>query len=151
MKFSTREDIEAPIAHVFDVLSEFRRYERQALRHDIDVKRVAGGPDPQIGDEWHIRLPYRGKVRQIKTVLVNYTPTSEMCFQSTTKGLSGECNLELVALAANQTRLFMSVELRPQNMSGRLLIQTLKLAKTRLTRKFKSRIAKLAERIESTQ
>ena len=42
----------------------------------------------------------------------------------------------------------MSIELRPQNLSARLLVQSLKLARGSLNRKFDKRMAGFARDIE---
>ena len=39
MKFSTREDIEAPIEHVWAQISNFDAFERQALRRGAEIAR----------------------------------------------------------------------------------------------------------------
>ena len=44
MKFSTREDIEAPVDHVFAEVSDFAGFERRALRHGADITRLDEGP-----------------------------------------------------------------------------------------------------------
>ena len=149
MKFSTREDINAPIEQVFAVVSDFRRFERQGLQHGLQIQRNFEDVAPVEGQEWQILLTFRGTERQIKTKLAEYDAPNRMQFQSKSKGLKGEGLVELVALSAGRTRLFVSIELRPETMAGRLLIQSLKLAKTRLTRNFKLRIGTFASRIET--
>jgi len=44
MKFSTREDVEAPVDYVFGQISDFGAFERQALRRGADVRRLDSGP-----------------------------------------------------------------------------------------------------------
>ena len=55
---------------------------------------------------------------------------------------------ELVALSKNRTRVMMSVDIKPLNLSARLLVQSLKLAKTSLTKKFKLRVSEFAKTLE---
>ena len=55
---------------------------------------------------------------------------------------------ELVALSKNRTRIMLSFHIKPLNLSARLLVQSLKLAKTSLTKKFKLRAAEYAKTLE---
>ena len=55
---------------------------------------------------------------------------------------------ELVALSKNRTRIMLSFDIKPLNLSARLLVQSLKLAKTSLTKKFKLRAAEYAKTLE---
>ncbi|MDG1354009.1 MAG: hypothetical protein P8P70_12775 [Sulfitobacter sp.] len=56
--------------------------------------------------------------------------------------------IELVALSKSRTRLMVSFDIKPLNLSARLLVQSLKLAKTSLTKKFKLRVAEFAKTLE---
>lgn len=59
--------------------------------------------------------------------------------------------VDLVALSRTRTRLFVSMELRPTTLSARLLLQSLRLAKGRLTGRLKTRMAEFGQRIEAGQ
>ena len=55
MKFSTREDIEAPIAYVFDRVADFPAYERRALRQGAEVSCRTDGA-AQVGTVWDVEF-----------------------------------------------------------------------------------------------
>jgi len=57
--------------------------------------------------------------------------------------------LELAALSKNRTRIMLTFDIKPLNLSARLLVQSLKLAKTTLTKKFKLRVAEFAKDLET--
>ena len=67
MKFSTREDIEAPIEGVFDMLCDFEGFERSAMRRGAEVQRVDRLPKPGVGMIWDVVFSMRGKMRNPHT------------------------------------------------------------------------------------
>lgn len=56
--------------------------------------------------------------------------------------------IELVALSPARTRLSVDVNLKPNSIPARLLVQSLKLARTNLNKKFHLRMADYARDIE---
>jgi hypothetical protein len=58
--------------------------------------------------------------------------------------------VELVPLSPTRTRLMVETVLSPKTLAARLLVQSLKLAKSSLTQRYKSRIAALSEEIEES-
>lgn len=150
MKFSTREDIEAPIDYVFARTTDFNGFERQALRRGADVQRLDGSSVIQQGSAWDIAFKFRGKDRKMKAAIANLDQPTLVRFEITANGIEGDTVMELVALSRNRTRLSVTIDLTPKSLSARLLLQSLKLAKNNLTRKFKLRVSEFAEVIEDS-
>ena len=63
-------------------------------------------------------------------------------------GLEGTFQIELMALSRTRTRVAIALDIVPLNLSARLLVQSLKLAKTSLTKRFKLRVAEYAKTME---
>lgn len=148
MQFSGKEDIDAPIERVFDVLSELEHYERSAIRRGIEVTRTAELDPVRAGLGWTARFTLRGKPRDLDLKLAEYQPPQMMRFLGQTQGL--ECNLtiDLVALSPARTRMAVVLNLSPKTLTGRLFVQSLKLAKSNLTKRFKLKLADFAKGTE---
>jgi len=148
MKFSSREDIEAPVSDVFDMLSEFESFERSAIRRGVEVERLSDATTPQCGMKWRAQFDLRGKRRDLSVELVEFDRPNAMKFQADSQGLDGAMTLELLALSPRRTRLSVDLDLTPKTLSARLLVQSLKLAKSSLTKRFKLRVAGFAKDME---
>ena len=148
MKFSTKEDIEAPVDAVFDMLCDFESFERSAMRRGADVQRLDALTAPGVGMTWHAVFQLRGKRREIELEMVTFERPNEIVLESTSPGLIGEMGFELMALSRGRTRVTVEMEVKPLNLSARLLVQSLKLAKGSLNRKYKMRIAEYAKGME---
>lgn len=148
MKFSTREDIEAPIDAVFDMLCDFESFERSAMRRGAEVQRLDELRVPGVGMTWAAVFDLRGRRRELEIEMVTFDKPNEMVLESTSPGLIGQMSFELVALSRNRTRILVELEVKPINLSARLLVQSLKLAKASLTKKYKRRVAEYARGME---
>jgi uncharacterized protein YndB with AHSA1/START domain len=149
VKFSTRQDIEAPVDRVFAALGDFAAFERAALRRGAEITRLDGLPEPGPGMAWAATFPWRGKARQVRCALHDYTPPESMRFQAEGDGITLTLLLGLMALSRGRSRLGVELELRPLTLTARLMLQTARLGKTRLTRRFEARVAAFALRVET--
>lgn len=147
MKFSAREDIEAPIDHVFQIVTDFDAFERQALRRGADVKRLDQGP-PTVGSAWDVSFTFRGKERRLTATLTQMDPQG-LLIDAVSPNIDAATQIELVPLSPARTRLAISIELKAKTLTARLMLQSLKLAKASLTQRFKKRVAEFSEDTEA--
>lgn len=148
MKFSTREDINAPIEQVFSALCDFEGFERQAMRRGAEVQRIDTLHEPGVGMRWQVDFTMRGRQRNVELELSRFDVPNEMVFSAKSAGMDGTFSIELIALSRTRTRMSIALEMLPLNLSARLLIQSLKLAKVTLNKRFKLRVADYAKGLE---
>ncbi len=148
MKFSTNEDIEAPVDAIFEMLCDFESFERSAMRRGAEVQRIDQMTNPGVGMTWQAAFDLRGKRRQIELEMVTFDRPQEIVLESTSPGMLGTTRFELIALSRSRTRVRVELEVKPLNLSARLLVQSLKLAKNSLGKKFKTRVAEYAKGME---
>ncbi len=148
MKFEAREDLEAPIDYVFSQVSDFAALERSLLRRGADVQRTTDKNPAASGITWDTAFDMRGKRRQMQLELTSYEPPALMRFAATSKSLDCNVEVELVALSRGRTRMVLAAELKPRTMSARLMVQSLKLARTNVTKRFEMRLAIFARDME---
>ena len=147
MKFSTREDIEAPVEQVFEAVTDFDGFERQILRRGIDLTRDESCPPDVTGARWNANFKWRGRAQNLEAELVSIEPNEGYAIESRTGGVICMGVVDLVPLSKARTRMFVSLDLKPTTLSSRLFIQSLRLAKGSLTRRFKSRVSDFASGI----
>ncbi len=150
MKFSTKEDIEAPIDYVFTKVTDFVGYERSALRRGADIKRLDSAQTVGKGAAWAVQFTFRGKPRNVQAEIISYDPPNGFSVDAVSPGINGLTAIDLVPLSRSRTRLSVTLELKPKTLSARLMVQSLKLAKTNLTSRFKTRVSLFAEDIEES-
>ena len=140
MQFTGREDIEAPIERVFE--------ERSALRRGADVRRTDKLKVPGVGMSWHAVFKLRGKQRKVDVSVVDYDPPNGIKLGLISPSIEGQMIAELVALSRGRTRMTVTLVLQPRTLAARLMMQSLRLARNNLTKRFKVRLAEYAAEIE---
>lgn len=148
MHFTSKEDIAAPIEHVFAAVSDFPAFERAALRHGAEIRCNREPMRPGVGLRWHARFPWRGKRREVDTEVAAFDPPDGLAVTARSTSFTGQVSVDLVALSPGRTRMTVDLVVKPQTLAARLLVQSLKLARANLVRKFKARVERFARHIE---
>ncbi|WP_168771164.1 SRPBCC family protein [Palleronia sediminis] len=148
MKFSTRKDIAASPAAAFAVISDFDTIADQARAQGATVERLDAATTPATG-HWKIGFDFRGKRRVSESRITTYDPPQQLALRSRIEGLVVLLNIEILEVAPDKSRLFYVVELKPETMRAGLVVQSMKLARGTIEKRFEKRIGKLTARIES--
>lgn len=149
MKLSGRTDIGAPVAFVHAALADFEGWERSAMRRGADVNRTDKLRVPGVGMTWQARFAWRGRERQLRVRLQELTPLKGLGLDFDGPSVEGTLRIELVELAMRRTRMLMQVEVKPRTLAARLFVQSMKLAKGRVQRRYDARLESIAREIEA--
>lgn len=149
MKFSTRDDIEAPISQVFAILSDFDLWERGAMRRGAEVSRTDTLTRVGPGMSWLVRFRYRGKQRVLNIALTAIESPARLAFSGDSVPINGNMVIELLELSPRRTRMNVATEIKPKTLGARLVLQSLKLAKAKMDRRFAARVAQFSKDIEA--
>ena len=148
MKFSGREDIKVAQDAVYAHLTDFATHERAALRRGVVVNRIDGLQHVGPGMTWVGKTKFRGKQRNVTLELLALDPCDLLSYRLDGGGLAGTFDIELMALSKSRTRMNVALEVRPKNLTGRLLMQSLRILKPTLNKRFRARLASVAGGIE---
>ena len=149
MEFTSSEDIEAPLDEVFAKLSDFDAIERQMLRRGVEVKRREAYSEPVAGMTWDASFSFRGKARDAEITLSKFDKPEHMEFTSISSGLEVVTQIDCVPLSRSRTRIAAKVALNPRTLPARLLVQSMKLARTKLNKRFAKRMREFARDFEN--
>ncbi len=148
MQFSGKEDIEAPIDAVFAEITDFTRFERGAMRRGAEVARTDTLSAPGVGMGWQARFRLRGRMRDLSLRLSEYDPPNGIVVAAEAATIEAVMRVDLVSLSRARTRLSVDLQITPRNLAGRLMVQSMKLGKSSLTKRFRLRLADYAVDVE---
>ncbi len=148
MKMSAQEDIEAPIAFVYEQVTDFPGFERQALRRGAEVVSVESPTALAPGLAWDVSFKLRGKQRKVQIEVTRLDPPNGLVIGSRASTIGGEMVVDLVALSRTRTRMSVAISMEPKTLSGRLMVQSMKLARKTLTRRMRKRLGEYASDME---
>lgn len=149
MQFSSVQDVNAPLDFVFGQISDFDAYENYAMRVGAEVARLDTLSQKAAGMKWNVIGDFRGKTRNVNLNLQDFRPDNLMIFEILSGNIEGKATFESMALTRKQSRIKLTVNLKPKSIPARLLLQSAKLARSRLNKKFNHRFWTYANWIEA--
>ena len=148
MKFENIEDLEIPIEAAFEMLSEFTFFERMAMRRGVEVSRRNGDSVDGLGSAWDLNVPWRGKTVKMQVDVNRYEKPEALGFHADAPAIEVQLDVELVALSNHKTRLLMKTDISAKTLTGRLLLQSMKLTRGKIEKRMSGRISEQSRNLE---
>ena len=151
MKFSTRQDADLPAEALFRAVSNFDDIGRMLTRRGAVVRRLDALSEPGTGMNWQISFDWRGRQRDVAVELARFDPPEMLILQGQSDLFDLTIQMTVLALSRNKSRLIFETDVLPRGMKARLLLQTAKLGKSQLDRKFAKRIGDFVNMLTAGQ
>ena len=110
------------------------------VRRGAAVRRVDPAHEPGAGMAWDIAFDLRGKRRELRLDVAQFDRPEKIMIRGLSEPLDIALEMTVIALTRSKSRLMFEVEVKPRNMRARLMLQTAKLGKAQLDRKFADRV-----------
>ncbi len=140
MKFVTEQIVASPREVVFAALTDFARFEREAASSGVELHRSDTLTRPGPGMRWRARFELRGRKHELMAELRRINHPSDILLSGKVGGLEGELAFDLAETAVNETRLMVEMNLRARSITAKLLLQSVKLARANVARRFRRRV-----------
>lgn len=140
MKFSTRHDTRIAAPELFAHLSDFPRLERLLGDSGVALGRIDPAADPGTGIGWHLAFDWRGRRREMRLDVTDFQRPERIVMTGRSELFDMVIEQTVIALARDRSRLMFELDIRPRTMRARLMLQTAKLGKAQLDRRFDRRI-----------
>lgn len=145
MKFTAKDDLNAPRDAVFAALTDAGWIESLALNRGVELRRVAGFGAASAGTGWTAAVQLRGRARQVQVDVTETAPPDRILFVVTLDGLTADVLVELAPLAGVRTRMATQVRLSTRSLAARLLVQSMKFTRGATEKRMRSRTAQFAQ------
>lgn len=149
MKFTTHEDIEAPLEAVYKAFTDSDGWERAVLRRGAEVSRTDKLTAFGIGMGWLVGFVWRGRPRKLTIRVDQVEAPQQVGLTVVGSSIDAKVNFDFVPLSAKRTRVAASADVKPRNLAARVFLQSLKLAKGKADARFRTRFAALCAEVEA--
>ncbi|KIT17730.1 SRPBCC family protein [Jannaschia aquimarina] len=147
MKFVATEDIRAPREEVWPHVADIDRWEGMIAAKTKRLDRRPPGP-AAVGTTWDARASIRDKDRDVTARLVRMDEPGRLTFETRTDGMEVTFDVMLEEKGPHMTRLSVVTEAKAKSLTARLLLQSAKLARGQMAKRYKARVAAFAARLE---
>jgi len=150
MKFKVAEDIDAPVSVVWERFTDFSMFEDDVRGRGAEISRVGNWDKAAEGVEWRGAVTVRGKRRAVASKVTRMV-TEDICvLESRIGGMDCVYEMNFIRLSPEVTRVGLVLDLSPDTLTARLILQTLKLARGRVLQLMQAILARQGNAAEAT-
>ncbi|GIT89762.1 hypothetical protein JANAI62_07530 [Jannaschia pagri] len=149
MKFVATEEIAAPMDVVWRRVTDFDGFEARISARAGSVTRTPQGPVTPA-TTWVGQVEFNGKTRKANVSILSLdAPGHHLEMEAQTNGMAITVDVALVTVSATRTRMTVTTDAKARTLAARLILQSAKLGRQVLAKRYKTRIATFARNVET--
>lgn len=148
MQFQAEQEIGLPIHLAFEQLTNFARFEREARDSGAEIARRDPAGGPGLGTTWEADFIARGKARHLTATATRFARPGDLAFEGRIGGMEGVLHLTLTSLGEQRSLIAATMTLHPRSITARLALQSLKLVRGSIAKRFRKRLRKFCRQTE---
>lgn len=149
MEFTSTSQINAARDFVFSQLTDYPQLEAFIVDAGGDITRVDTLGEIGAGMAWHVDGEIRGRQRQIDIVLEEFTDQEHLSYLCDSGSIDTRVTLNARQIAPEKTELTIRIAPVAKNLSARLILQSIKLARRTISKRIDKRMKSFAHLIET--
>ena len=143
MKFSAKTNVAVSNEVAFEKLTNTEFLASLGAQRGIEVTQTSG-EGVQAGSTWRAEFQARRKTRSLEIQALEVTSPEVIVVDAKGEFLSFHVTISLKHKSKKSCVMDINVEARGENLQGRLLVQSAKLARNRITSGFSDRLNSFA-------
>lgn len=148
LELSAHEQAQMPVEELFARASRFGNFARQARSNGTRVRRLEPG-NSEHGPRWEVHYSLGGTERRFILELVQRRAPECLRFAIHSDAIEGELTLTLNAINAARSGVEARLTARPITTKARIVLQSMRLTRASLNKRFAKRIRALVARAEA--
>lgn len=148
MKLVSRTDVTATPEALFDALCDRDWFEALARRGGAVVERLDPGLPFGAGACWSVLFSHRGRERHLTSLVGAVDRPRHLALQGRIGGFESDAEVMLTPLSRQTTRMTVTLDIKPRSFAARLILQTLKIGRSRLKERLDNRVQAMGEALK---
>jgi len=149
MKFDYKSTINVPVEYAYERLTDFDKFEAEGFGNISKFKPVGDICAPEIGARWKVRSEFQGRQRKFSLELRKLLANEAVVFGNGTDKFDVEAGFFLSRIDAENTGFLFEINSSATTITGRLIMQTMQLARSRIEKKLATDFDEMRDRMEA--
>mgnify|MGYP002152317409 FL=1 len=134
---------------VWERFIDFSGFEEETRGRGVTLTRVGNWTETAENVEWRGVVTIHGKARPIASRVAQLVAQKLCVIESRIGGMECHYEMNFVPLSTEVTRVALVMDLSAKTLTARLLLQTLKLARSRVLQRLQGLIARQGNEVEA--
>lgn len=147
MDLSAEYELDVPAWQTWAAITDFEGFQQRAQERGGRLSRVDTLSEAGRGMAWDSAFVLRGREREARLEVTRWQADESFDLRTVMGGVIADATVT-VEPRGDRSLLRVDADLTSRNLTGRLMVQSLKLARGNVEAQFAKRVRQLGERIE---